>query len=193
MIKRFEMKKNLLISLKLTLVMLILCSVFYPLLIAGIGKAAPGGGKGETISVNGKVVGYELIGQKFTDDKYFWSRPSAVDYNAAGSAGSNKGPSNPDYLKTVQDRIDTFLVHNPGVKKEDIPAELVTASGSGLDPDLSPAAAKVQVKRIAALRNIDETRLNSLVDEHTDGPLLGLLGPSKVNVLKLNIALDELK
>ena len=114
MIKRFEMKKNLLISLKLTLVMLILCSVLYPLLIAGIGKAAPGGGKGETISVNGKVVGYELIGQKFTDDKYFWSRPSAVDYNAAGSAGSNKGPSNPDYLKIVQDRIDTFLVHNPG-------------------------------------------------------------------------------
>ena len=91
-------------------------------------KLTPGGGKGETVTVNGKVVGYEKIGQKFTDDKYFWSRPSAVDYNAAGSAGSNKGPSNPDYLKIVQDRIDTFLVHNPGVKKEEIPAELVTAS-----------------------------------------------------------------
>ena len=109
------------------------------MLIAGIGQAAPGGGKGETVSVNGKVVGYKLIGQKFTDDKYFWGRPSAVDYNAAGSAGSNKGPTNPDYLKTVQDRIDTFLVHNPGIKKEEIPSELVTASGSGLDPDISPA------------------------------------------------------
>src|SRR6478735_12543337 len=107
------MKKNLLISLKLTLVMIILCAVLYPLLIAAIGKATPGGGKGKTLAVNGKVVGYELVGQKFTEDKYFWSRPSAVDYNAAGSAGSNKGPSNADYLKVVLERIDTFMVHNP--------------------------------------------------------------------------------
>jgi len=186
------MKKNLLISLKLTLVMLILCSVLYPLLIAAIGKATPGGGKGKTISVNGKVVGYELIGQKFTDDKYFWSRPSAVDYNAAGSAGSNKGPSNPDYLKIVQDRIDTFLVHNPGIKKEDIPADLVTASGSGLDPDISPASAYVQVKRVAKVRGLSEEKVKALVDQHVEKPFLGM-GPSKVNVLKLNIDLDELK
>src|SRR6476620_897120 len=143
------MKKNLLISLKLTVVMIILCSVLFPLVIAGIGKATPGGGKGKTLSVNGKIVGYELIGQKFTDDKYFWGRPSAVDYNAAGSAGSNKGPTNPDYLKQVQDRIDTFLVHNPSVKKSEIPSDLVTASGSGLDPHLSPQGAYVQVARIA--------------------------------------------
>ena len=130
------MKKNLIISLKLTLVMIILCAVLYPLLIAGIGKAAPGGGKGETVLVNGKVVGYEKIGQRFTEDKYFQGRPSAVDYNAAGSGGSNKGPSNPDYLQVVKDRIDSFLVHNPGVKKDEIPAEMVTASGSGLDPFL---------------------------------------------------------
>jgi len=187
------MKRYILPSLKLTLVLLIICSVLYPLLIAAVGKLTPGGGDGETISVNGKVVGYAKIGQKFTDDKYFWSRPSAVDYNAAGSAGSNKGPTNPDYLKTVQDRIDTFLVHNPGIDKKDIPAELVTASGSGEDPDLSPAAAKIQVKRVAAIRSIDEARLNKLIDDHTQGPLLGLLGPSKVNVLKLNVALDELK
>lgn len=187
------MKKYLVTSLKLTLVLIILCAVIYPLLIAAVGKLTPGGGDGETVTVNGKVVGYANIGQKFTEDKYFWSRPSAVDYNAAGSAGSNKGPSNPDYLKTVQDRIDTFLVHNPGVKKEEIPAELVTASGSGLDPDLSPAGAKIQVKRIAIARHIDESKLNTLVEEHTDGPLLGLFGPAKVNVLKLNIALDELK
>jgi len=186
------MKKNLLISLKLTLVMLILCSVLYPLLIAGVGKAAPGGGKGETLSVNGKVVGYRLIGQKFTEDKYFWSRPSAVDYNAAGSAGSNKGPSNPDYLKIVQDRIDTFLVHNPGIKKEEIPADLVTASGSGLDPDISPASAYVQVKRIARVRGLSEENVKTLVDDHITKPVLGM-GPSKVNVLKLNIALDELR
>ncbi|MGZ8557650.1 MAG: K(+)-transporting ATPase subunit C [Chitinophagaceae bacterium] len=187
------MKKNLLISLKLTLVMIILCAVLYPLLIAGIGKATPGGGKGETVSVNGKVVGYEKIGQKFTDDKYFWGRPSAVDYNAAGSAGSNKGPSNPDYLQIVKNRIDSFLVHNPGVKKEEIPAEMVTASGSGLDPDISPAGAYIQVKRIAAARNLPEEKIKALVEEHIQKPLAGMLGPSKVNLLKLNIALDALK
>ena len=186
------MKKNLMISLKLTAVMLILCSLLYPLLIAGIGKATPGGGKGKTLSVNGRVVGYELIGQKFTEDKYFWSRPSAVDYNAAGSGGSNKGPSNPEYLKIVQDRIDTFLVHNHGIKKEEIPADLVTASASGLDPDVSPASAYIQVKRIAAVRGLPEGKVKILVDQHIDKPFLGM-GPSKVNVLKLNIALDQLK
>src|SRR6476660_9215761 len=98
------MKQYILPSLKLTLVLLIICSVLYPLLIAAVGKLTPGGGDGQTVRVNGKVVGYANVGQKFTDDKYFWSRPSAVDYNAAGSAGSNKVPSNSDYLKTVQDR-----------------------------------------------------------------------------------------
>ena len=112
------MKKNVLRSLKLTVVMILLCAVLYPLLVAGVGKMTPGNGKGVTVAVNGRVVGYEKIGQKFTDDKYFWGRPSAVDYNASGSAGSNKGPSNPDYLQSVQDRIDSFLAHNPGVKKK---------------------------------------------------------------------------
>src|SRR5207247_673108 len=149
-------------SIKLTVILLILFAAIFPLVIAMAGKLAPGGGKGETVIVNGKVVGYTLVGQKFTQDKYFWSRPSAVDYNAAGSAGSNKGPTNPDYLKTVQDRIDTFLVHNPGVKKEDIPSELVTASGSGLDPDLSPSAAYIQAKRIAHARTIAEQQLTDL-------------------------------
>ena len=187
------MKKNVLISVRPTIVMIILCAVLFPLLIAAIGKATPGGGKGKTISANGRVVGYELVGQKFTQDKYFWNRPSAVDYNAAGSAGSNKGPSNPDYLKIVQDRIDTFLVHNPGVKREEIPADLVTASGSGLDPDISPASAYVQVKRVAAIRHITEDKVKALVDAHVDKPFLGIFGPSRVNVLKLNVALDELK
>jgi K+-transporting ATPase ATPase C chain len=187
------MKKYIWPSIKLTLVLLVICSVLYPLFIAAIGKLTPGGGKGETISVNGKVVGYADIGEKFTQDKYFWSRPSAVDYNAASSAGSNKGPTNPDYLKQVQDRIDTFLVHNPGVKKEEIPADLVTASGSGEDPDISPASAYVQVKRIASVRNIGEDKVKALVDAHVDKPLLGIFGPSKVNVLKLNVALDGVK
>ncbi len=169
--------------------MILLCAVIYPLLIAAVGKTTPGNGKGKTISVNGKVVGYELVGQKFTDDKYFWSRPSAVDYNAAGSAGSNKGPSNPDYLKIVQDRIDTFLVHNPGIKKEEIPAEMVTASGSGLDPDISPVSAYVQVKRIAVKRNIPEDKLRTLIEGSIEK---SWFGPANINVLKLNVALDKL-
>ncbi len=165
----------------------------YPLFIAAVAKLAPGGGKGETLSVNGKVVGYANIGQKFTDDKYFWSRPSAVDYNAAGSAGSNKGPTNPAYLKRLQDRIDSFLVHNPSVKKADIPSELVTASGSGLDPDLSPQGAYVQVARVAKTRNISQEKIKALVAQQIQKPLLGLFGPEKVNVLELNIKLDKLK
>jgi potassium-transporting ATPase KdpC subunit len=173
--------------------MILLCAVIYPLLIAGVGKMASGAGKGVTIKVNDKVVGYERVGQQFTEDKYFWGRPSAVDYNAAGSAGSNKGPSNPDYLQTVKDRIDSFLVHNPGVKKEQIPADLVTASGSGLDPDISPDAAYIQTKRIAAIRNLPENMIKALVKDNVEKPLFGSLGPSKVNVLKLNIALDGLK
>ncbi|MBN9296646.1 MAG: K(+)-transporting ATPase subunit C [Filimonas sp.] len=186
------MKKHILPALKLTVVMIILLAVIYPLAIAAVGKLTPGKGKGETISVNGKVVGYANIGQNFTQDKYFWGRPSAIGYNASGSGGSNKGPNNPEYLKLVQDRIDSFLVHNPSVKKEDIPAELVTASGSGLDPDLSPAAVRIQVKRVAAIRHLDEATINALVDAYVQKPLLGLFGPAKVNVLKLNVALDEL-
>lgn len=186
------MKSHIGPAIRLTLVLLVIIAVIYPLVVAGIATLTPGGGKGETVTVNGKVVGYKLVGQKFTEDRYFNSRPSAVDYNAAGSAGSNKGPSNPDYLKAVQARIDTFLVHNPGVRKDDIPAELVTASGSGLDPDLSPAGAKIQIARIAKVRGISADRLNQLVDDHTEGPLLGLFGPATVNVLALNVALDQI-
>ena len=174
----------------MTLVFIVLLAVVYPLLIAAIGRATPGQGRGETLTVNGKVVGYANIGQRFSDDRYFWSRPSAVAYNAAGSAGSNKGPSNPDYLKDVQAHIDSFLVHNPGVKKEDIPVELVTYSGSGLDPDISPEGAKVQIKRVAVARQLPVSQLNELVDRYTEKPFLGIFGPAKVNVLKLNIALD---
>ena len=187
------MKTYFLPSLKITVILLVLLSGLYPLVIAGIGKFTPGNGDGETVTYKGKVVGYVNIGQKFTKDQYFYSRPSAANYQADAGAGSNKGPANPDYLKDVKARIDTFIKHNPGVKREEIPAELVTASGSGLDPDLSPAGAKIQAPRIAKIRGISLTAVNKIVDDHTEAPLLGLFGPAKVNVLKMNVALDELK
>ncbi|OJV85830.1 K(+)-transporting ATPase subunit C [Proteiniphilum sp.] len=186
------MKKHILPAIKLTVVMILFFAVLYPLVVWGIAQSAPNSGKGEIIEHNGKKH-YANIGQSFSEDRYFWSRPSAVDYNAGGSGGSNKGASNEEYLAEVQVRIDTFLLHNPEVKKNQIPVDLVTASGSGLDPDFSVQAAKVQIKRIAKIRNIDEAKLNQLIEEHTEKPLWGLFGPEKINVLKLNIALDELK
>lgn len=187
------MKQNLLPAIRLTLVCIVFFIGIYSLLILGAARAATGKGKGETVTVNNQVVGWKLLGQKFTDDKYFQSRPSAVDYNAAGAGGSNKGPSNPEYLKQVQERIDSFLVHNPTVKKADIPSDLVTASGAGLDPDISPEGAKVQVSRIAAVRKIPVEKINALVEKSTQAPLAGLFGTKKVNVLQLNIELDKLK
>lgn len=187
------MKQHIFPAIRLTVICIVVFMILYPLLIWGIAQAAPNGGKGETVTVNNKIVGYKIEGQNFSSDRYFNSRPSAVGYNAAGSGGSNKGPSNPDYLKQVQDRVDTFLVHNPSIKKQDIPSELVTASGSGLDPDLSPEGAFVQVVRIAKARGLPENELRALVDEHLEKPLLGLFGPSKINVLQLNIDLDKLK
>ena len=187
------MKPHILPAIKLTLCCLLFFAVLYPLAMFGIAQVvAPNGGKGEVVEANGRTVGYRRIGQKFTEDRYFWSRPSAVGYNAAGSAGSNKGPTNPDYLATVQARLDAFLVHNPGVTAAQVPAELVTASGSGLDPELSPQGALVQVARIAQTRNIPADRLRHLVAENTEGPLWGIFGTSVVNVLQLNIALDQL-
>ncbi|HEY9256734.1 potassium-transporting ATPase subunit KdpC [Chitinophaga sp.] len=187
------MKKYLWPSVKLTLLLVVLLGGIYPLFLAGVAKMAPGNGDGVKIVRNGKVVGYENIAQKFSDDKYFQPRPSTVDYNAAGSGGSNKSAGNPDYLKAVQERIDTFMVHNPDVKKADIPAELVTASASGLDPHLTPEAAYVQIPRVAKQRGIAADRLKQLVDANTKAPVLGVLGVATVNVLKLNIALDDLK
>jgi len=187
------MKTYLLPALKLTLILIVILAGIYPLLIAGIGKFTPGHGDGETVQFKGRTVGYALIGQKFTKDQYFWSRPSAANYQADASGGSNKGPTNADYLKGVEKLIDTFMIHNPTVKRADIPAELVTASGSGLDPDLSPEGAEVQVARIAKVRNIPAVEVGKIIADNTEGPLFGLFGPSKVNVLQMNVALDELK
>jgi K+-transporting ATPase ATPase C chain len=185
------MKTNLISSLRLTLILLFFFSGIYTLVVYGAAMLSPGKGKGDMIEANGKKY-YANIGQSFTEDRYFNGRPSAVHYNAAGSGGSNKGPSNKEYLAVVQARIDTFLLHNPGIVKAQIPVELVTASGSGLDPHISPKAAKVQVKRIAAVRHISEQTLNELIVQNTEKPLLGIFGPEKINILKLNIALDQL-
>ena len=187
------MKKYILQSLRLTAVLMVLLCVIYPLIVAFAGGFSKGNGGGEKVIENGKVVGYARLGQSFTKPEYFWGRPSAVGYNAAGSGGSNKGPSNADYLKQVSDRIDTLLKYNLGLRKADIPADMVTASGSGLDPNISEQGAIIQIKRIAAIRNIDEKKIAELVVKNTQSPLLGLFGPTSVNVLKLNIALDELR
>ncbi|PZP42723.1 MAG: potassium-transporting ATPase subunit C [Pseudopedobacter saltans] len=186
------MKKNILPAIRLTILCAIIFVAGYSALVFGAAKFAPGKGQGQTIVVNGHKY-YSNIGQKFTEDRYFWSRPSAVDYNAAGSAGSNKGPSNPEYLATVKARIDTFLVHNPGIKASDIPSDMVTASGSGLDPNISVQGAKIQVARIAKTRNLSEEKVMNLVNDNIEKPFLGLFGTEKINVLKLNIALDNLK
>jgi len=182
--------KTIFSLLKLTVLTLILFAVIYPLAIYGIAQIVPNQGKGETILLNGKVVGYQKIGQEFDKFNYFWGRPSAVDYNAAGSAGSNKGPSNAEYLALVQKRIDTFLVVHPYLKKSEIPSDMVTASGSGLDPNISPQGALIQVKRIAKERKLDETKVKALVESKINS---AVVGPETVNVLELNVALDELR
>lgn len=183
--------KNIISILKFTVLIVILFAVIYPLTILGIAQFAPNEGKGETLSVNGKVVGYQKIGQKFDKPNYFWGRPSAVDYNAAGSGGSNKGASNAEYLTLVQKRIDTFLVVHPYLKKSEIPADMVTASGSGLDPNISPQGASIQVKRVADARKLSEDKVKALVEKMSNKPTL--MGTETVNVLELNIALDQLK
>ena len=185
------MKTNIFPAIKLTLATLVFFTVIYPAIIWAVAQLAPNSGKGEIVTADGKKY-YSNVGQTFTEDRYFNSRPSAVDYNAAGSGGSNKGASNEEYLQTVQARIDTFLVHNPGVDKKDIPVELVTASGSGLDPNISPKAALVQAERVSASRKVSKETVEKLISENTEAPLIGLFGPEKINVLKLNLALDKL-
>lgn len=187
------MKQNILPAIRLTIVCMLFFMGIYSFIIWLAAQAAPGKGKGETVSVNNKIVGWKLLGQKFTDDKYFWSRPSVVDYNAASSGGSNKGPTNPDYLKQVQARVDTFLIHNPGINKADIPSDLVTASGAGLDPHISVEGAYVQVKRVANARHLPEEKVKELVSQHIEKPFLGLFGTRRVDVLQLNIDLNNLR
>ncbi|ANF49655.1 potassium-transporting ATPase subunit C [Chryseobacterium glaciei] len=185
------MKIYLISALRLSLVMLVVVALYLIFVFAG-SKILPTQGNAEIINYKGQKF-YANIGQDFKSIKYFHGRPSAVDYNAAGSAGSNKGPSNEEYLQTVQKRIDTLKMQNPEMNTAKVPVELVTASGSGLDPDISEQGALYQAKRIAKERNISLEKIENLINNQTEKPLLGLFGPSKINVLKLNIALDQTK
>jgi len=167
--------------------------VVYPLVATGIAKTVfPHAASGSVIVKDGKPVGSELIGQNFTDPKYFWGRPSATGpqpYNGTASSGSNQGPLNPALLDAVKGRIDALKAADPD-NKLPIPADLVLASASGLDPHISPAAANYQLERVARVRKLDIATVRALVNSHTEGRQLGIFGEPRVNVLKLNLALD---
>jgi len=170
--------------------------VAYPLLVTGIAQLLfPGQATGTLIVLDGQAVGSSLIGQPFDDPKYFWGRPSATApfaYNAGASSGSNLGPMNPALLKAVQDRVAALHAADAG-NPQAIPVDLVTASGSGLDPHISPAAALYQVRRVARVRRLDEAAVRQLVERRVEGRQFGFLGEPRVNVLALNLALDTLR
>jgi K+-transporting ATPase ATPase C chain len=172
----------------------IITGVFYPLLVTGIAQVVfPEKANGSMIKKNGKIVGSDLIGQPFSDTKYFWSRLSATGpyaYNAAASSGSNYGPLNPALLDAVKKRVQDLKAAD-SLNTQAIPVDLVTSSASGLDPHISIAAALYQVPRVARVRATSEPQVRSLVDQFTEGRQLGFLGEPRVNVLKLNLALDE--
>ena len=183
-------------SLVMIVVMMVLVGVIYPLFVLGVGQAAfHHKANGNLIVQNGQAVGSSLIGQAFSDPGYFWSRPSAtsdVPYNAASSGGSNLGPTNPVLLKAIGDRVAALRAADPG-NTAPVPIDLVTSSASGLDPDISPAAAQYQAPRVARVRGLSPDTVQALVTKYTRGRLLGFLGEPRVNVLELNLALDALK
>ena len=170
------------------------CGVVYPLAVTGVGAAAfPHQASGSIVEVNGKPVGSSLIGQQFTSPKYFWGRPSAtgpMPNNASGSSGSNQGPLNPALVDAVKGRIEALKAADPG-NASAVPVDLVTASASGLDPHISVAGANYQAARVARVRGMTPEAVRSLIEKHTEGRLLGLLGEPRVNVLALNLALDQ--
>ena len=177
------------------LALTLLTGVIYPLLVTGIAQVAfPFQANGSLVRHRGRIVGSRLIGQAFTDPKYFWSRPSATTpfpYNAASSSGSNLGPTNPELVAKVRDRVTALRPNQSG--DTPIPVDLVTSSASGLDPDLSPAAALYQVPRVARVRGLPEAQVYQLVLHHIEDRQFGILGEPRVNVLLLNLSLNELQ
>jgi K+-transporting ATPase ATPase C chain len=181
--------KQLLIAVKATIVLTVLTGVLYPLLVTGLTKVLfPRQAAGSLIEANGKTVGSELIGQKFTRPEYFHGRPDA--YDGLSSGGSNYGPTNQKLIDRVQADAAKFRAENPTFAGP-IPADIVTASASGLDPHISPAAAEAQAGRVAAARGVPADTVRQLITAHTEGRQLGVLGEPRVNVLMLNLALDS--
>jgi K+-transporting ATPase ATPase C chain len=186
--------KQLIIAIRVTIAFALLTGVAYPLLVTGLAKAVfPRQASGSLIQANGKTVGSELIGQKFTRPEYFHGRPSAAGndgYDGLASGGSNLGPTNKALVDRVQADVKKFRDENPAFTGP-VPADLLTTSGSGLDPDISPASADAQVARVAAARGMSPDALRQLVAAHTDDRQFGILGEPRVNVLRLNLALDQ--
>lgn len=187
--------KQIKTAILMTIALTVITGVVYPLVVTGIAQVVfPAQANGSLIQQGDKLVGSSLIGQGFTDAKYFWSRGSATSpngYNAAASSGSNLGPLAPGLEEGVKGRVDALVDADPEHRKP-VPVDLVTASGSGLDPHVSPAGARYQVARVAQARGLDAKVVQQLVDQHTEGRQLGFLGEPRVNVLQLNLALDAL-
>jgi potassium-transporting ATPase KdpC subunit len=188
------MKDHIRSALTMLLLLTVLTGLVYPLAVTGLAQVFfPDQANGSLIVREGKVIGSKLIGQYFDKPEYFWGRPSATSpfpYNAAASGGTNLGPTNPVLIEAVKSRVAALRVADPG-NDALVPVDLVTSSGSGLDPHLSPAAAQYQIRRVARARGIDEVVVRDLVVQHTQGRQLGVLGEPRVNVLLLNVALDE--
>ena len=172
----------------------IMCGIIYPLVCTGLAQLLmPGYAEGSFIkNAEGGIIGSELIGQKFTDPHYFQGRVSSIEYAADASGSNNYGPSNPELVKRVQQSVADWQKSNPDVPVSELPADLITNSGSGLDPHITPDSAEVQIPRISKLTGIPAAELDKIVAQHTEGRSLGLFGEPRVNVLKLNLAVDEM-
>lgn len=185
--------KLLIQSILLTIVFTVITGVIYSLVMTGIAQVAfQDKANGSLIEKNGQIVGSELLAQQFTGDNYFWPRPSAGSYATVPSGASNKGPTSVDLQKAVNDRTTAFRAAHKLPADTPVPADMVFASGSGLDPHISPESARLQVARVAAARGVGEDSLKTLVEKFVEPPQWGFLGQARVNVLKLNLALDQL-